>query len=77
MLDSKEQKEYKSKMAKSVYSLMASLLWIPYVGFQLVTFRNGKGDMEAKRARLRGSMILQIIFSVMNYSWSNQFFKYE
>jgi len=33
LLDKPEKEEYRNKMAKSVYSLLGSLMWIPYVGY--------------------------------------------
>jgi len=33
ILDKAESETFKNKMAKSVYSLLGSVLWIPYVGY--------------------------------------------
>ena len=71
ILEKPEKEQFKNKMAKSVYSLLGSLMWIPYVGYQLVNFRKPGGDSLAKRSKLRTAMLCQIVFSALNWRWSN------
>ena len=70
LLDSNEQGEYRLKLAKSLYTLLGSLMCIPFVGYQLVNFYKPKGDQLVKRSRLRYSMFFQILLSVLNWRWS-------
>ncbi len=74
LLEPNEVQEYKSKMLKTMYSLLCSVCLMPYVGYQLVTLNK---DYANRRPRLVGSLALQFAVTLLNVRWSRQFAAFE
>lgn len=74
LLEPTEIIDYKNKLLKTVYSLIASLCMMPYVGYQLFTLNR---DFIGKRPRLLAGLAFQFAFSMLNIRWSRDFTRYE
>jgi hypothetical protein len=54
LLEFEEREQFRNLLVKTSYTLVGSMGAIPYVGYQLYTF---KQNIEAKRIRLRNGML--------------------
>ena len=70
ILEPSEAMEYRNKLVKSIYSLVASCVTAPYVAYNLYTL---KRNPEVKMTRLLAGLGFQLVFSVLNIRWSRQF----
>ena len=74
LLDDKEASKFRLLLLKASYSLLGLLMITPYVAYNLLTF---KRDPAMKKPRLLNGLIVQMVFTFVNWRWSKQFFNFD
>ena len=74
LLEPAESKEYQGDVFKTAVTLLGSLITIPYVAYQLITYDK---KSHKRHIGLRNGLIVQVFFTIMNYRYSRQYFKFE
>ena len=69
-----EVQEYKKKLIKALFSMSGTFLLMPYIAFNYLTLNRNR---EVKSNRIATGLILQVIFTVLNYRWSRQYRQFD